>query len=715
MNNKAYQPDNKIKNVSSFLDAFMQPSAYLNCLEPLLTDIGWTGDKRQIADLLPHFQESLGRYDFIRIMQTMNYETQQFKAQLYEIDKRLLPCLFVGQDETVYIVKQKNKEGIEVFDGQDGNIKVLSDSEVEIKGRAYAFKQVKKVEYSQIARKSWLTDVMHSFSPLIYQILIISLMLNVLSLATPLFVMTVYDKVVSTESMSLLVNLTLGIVIALIGVFILQTLRSKIIAFIGAKLDNIVGNSILQRLISLPSRYTESASVGAQVSKLKNFDTVRDFFTGPFVTIILEAPFTLIFIALLWYLGGFIMISPMIFLFLFAMASMLLRGYIHRVIEASSKACSKRNEFLIESLTHFKTLKYCSAEQDWLDRHEKLSSEAAYQGYRAATLTATLNTVADTSMMITGLGIITWGVLEVIEKDMTMGALIATMILVWKILNPIKVIFANLTRIDQVKSSIQQINSLMEIAPERDPSTYLKPENHFRGDIEFHNVSLRYQPELEPALLGIQLQIKPKELVMITGNNASGKSTLLKLILRLYSPQAGGIRVDGRDIRQIDPADLRHSIGYVPQVNQFFYGTISQNLRLANPMASDDDIRAACTLAGLDDDFAKLPNGIETRLRDSVKQSLSVSFQQKLSLARAYVKKPNILILDEPINNLDERSVNMFLGALAYFRRQCTIIMVSHRPSLFNLADKLVFMDQGRIILQGPPDKVANRIKEIQS
>lgn len=705
------EPNASVSNTSSFLDAFLKPSEYLNCLEPLLEMIGWAGDKRQIADLLPHFSESLELEDFNRIMQTMNYALYDFGITLNQIDTRLLPCLFVSHDERVYIVKEITQNQVVVFSGHNGKEQCISVNDANIKGRAHTFKEVKQVEHSHIAKKMWLTEILHGFTPLIYQILLISLLLNLLSLATPLFIMTVYDKVISTESISLLINLSLGMLIALLGVFILQILRSKIIAYIGSQLDGIVGNSIFQRLIFLPSKFTESASVGAQVSKLKNFDTVRDFFTGPFVTIILEAPFTLIFVGLLWYLGGLILIAPILLLGLFAVASLLARSHIHRVIEQSSKASSAKNEFLIESLTHFKALKYCAAEPVWKERHKNLSAEAAYHNFKASTLTAILNAVADSTMMITGLCIITLGVLEVIQQEMTMGALIATMILVWKILNPIKVVFSNLTRIDQVKSSIGQINSLMEIAPERDPSTYLKPRNHFKGEIELHNVSLRYQPDLEPALLGVQLKIHPGEMVMITGNNAAGKSTLLKLILRLYTPQAGGIRIDGRDIRQIDSADLRHSIGYAPQINQFFYGTISQNLRLANPMATDEEIKAACTLAGLNNDIAKLPQGLNTRLRDSNKQALSVSFQQKLSLARAYVKKPSILILDEPTNNLDEESVKTFLCALAFFRRKTTIIMVSHRPSLFKLADRLIFMDEGRILSQGTPDAVLAEIE----
>lgn len=715
MESALLHPDMAIPNSSSFENYFSYTSELLNCLEPLLLLHGWSGNKRQIAELLPHFSETLDINDFCKIMHDMDYEKQTFRIQLNRLDNRLAPCLFISLDDHCLIIKEVKENSIVAFDGRLGKDVILDIKDCNIRGTIYLFRENENFNFSNRGKQTWLSRILVQFKPLIYQILVISLVLNLLSLTTPLFVMVVYDKVINSESITMLVNLSIGLLIALFGIFILQGIRSKILAYIGAQLDSIVGNSIFQHLVFLPTRYTENATVGAQVSRIKDFDTVREFFTGPFVTLIFEAPFTLIFLALLWYLGGIVIILPIFMLCLFAFTTLLIQPMIHRSIQKSSRTSSARHEFLIESLSNYRALKYCATEDVWLERHRKLTANASYSNFKATIITSVINAIADTMMMVTGVGVIALGVLQVINGAMSMGALIATMILVWKILTPIKTIFANLSRIDQVRASIAQINSLMDITPERDLSSHLKPDTFIQGDIEFNRVSLRYQTDLEPALIGVQFHAKPGELVMITGNNGSGKSTLLKLILRLYTPQAGGVRVDGKDIRQVDCGELRQAIGYVPQVNQFFYGTIAQNLRLANPVASDEEIIAACKLAGLYADIESLPDGINTRLRDQNKQSLSASFQQRLTLARAYVKKPRILILDEPTNNLDEESVKAFLHALAFFRRKTTILMVTHRPSFFKLADRLMYLEQGHLICNGSPAEISEKIRELES
>jgi ATP-binding cassette, subfamily C, bacterial LapB len=700
------------KSIDSGYEAFfLKGSQLLNCLDPLLRQLGFGGGKHQIAEMLPHFAEKLDINDFCKIMDAFGYQCESFNGNLSKLDKRLPAFLFVS-DDRVQVVLDMSDDALTVFDGEQKTQLVLERQACRYNGTAFVFSKKETFNHSHRAKKKWFGKILARFKPLFFQVFVVSLFLNVLSLATPLFVMMAYDKVITTGSMSLLMGLSIGLLITLAGILVLQTIRSKILAYIGARLDSIVGTHIFQQLVALPTRYTENATVGSQVSRLKDFDTVREFFTGPFITLIFELPFSFAFLAMLWFMGGTIIIVPIVMLLLFAFATVLLRPVIHRAIEKSAKHSGGRHEFLVEAFSNYAGLKYCAAESVWIERHKKLSADAAFYNFKATFMTSVINATADLFMVVTGLGVITIGVLLVMENAMSIGALIAIMILVWKILMPIKTIFANLPRIDQVKASIAQINMLMEIKPEREMLLEPRPRNSINGSIEFNRVSLRYDAELEPAVVGIQLNVKPGELVMISGKNGAGKSTLLKLILRLYQPQAGGVRISGKDIRQMDCAQLRQSVAYVPQVNQFYYGTIEQNLKLANPLVTQEEMIAACKLAGLYRDILNMPEGLQTRLRDQNKQKFSISFQQRLSLARAYVKKSRILLLDEPTNNLDEQATNDFLHALAFFRRKTTILMVTHRPSLIKLADRLIYMNEGHLVYEGVPDNIPAQYKD---
>ena len=294
----------------------------------------------------------------------------------------------------------------------------------------------------------------------------------------------------------------------------------------------------------------------------------------------------------------------------------------------------------------------------------------------------------------------------VIEGEMTIGALIAVMALVWRVLSPIQAIFLNMNRLEQVKQSFKQVNALMRMKLEREPGKLPSIYRKFEGAVSFSRVGFRYTPRSEPALMGLTLEIKPGEIVAITGNSGAGKTTMLKLLTGLYLPQAGSVHIDGLDLRQLNMGELRHAIGYVPQKATFFHGTVKQNLRLAHPGASDDDLARACEEAGLFDYADALPDGLDTRLNNQFQKQMPDGLKQRLILARAYVKNAPIYLLDEPGNNLDQQGDQRLIRQLTQMRHRATIIMVTHRPSHMRLADRVIFLQDGSVVHDGKPDQV---------
>jgi ABC-type bacteriocin/lantibiotic exporter with double-glycine peptidase domain len=266
------------------------------------------------------------------------------------------------------------------------------------------------------------------------------------------------------------------------------------------------------------------------------------------------------------------------------------------------------------------------------------------------------------------------------------------------------------SRISQVSQSLKQIDGLMKLPLERDAGKLPSFFRSFKGGITLNNVSLRFSAGSEPALMGATLKVEPGEFIAINGSNGAGKSTLLKVIAGLYKPQAGSVALDGLDIRQLDSGEMRNSIAYLPQHATFFYGTIAQNLRLADPTASDHDIEKAIADAGLADYVNSLPDGVETRFSQEDFANLAGGVRQRLNLARAYVKNAPMLLLDEPAFGLDDAADAALVDKLMSLKGKATILMVTHRPSHMHLADRLVYLDQGRVALDGAPSAVLDRL-----
>ena len=317
-----------------------------------------------------------------------------------------------------------------------------------------------------------------------------------------------------------------------------------------------------------------------------------------------------------------------------------------------------------------------------------------------------MQSLAQAIMMAAGVATVGFGVLRILNGDMSVGALIACMALVWRVLSPLQGLFLTLTRLEQTLNSVKQINLLMKINSEDDPSPSSLSTREFAGHIVMDRVSFRYRPNAEPALLGASFEVKPGEMLSIIGPNAAGKSTALKLLLTMSRPQAGQVILDGMDVRQINSITLRQAIAYVPQEAHFFHGTIAQNLRLSQPMATHEEMAEACIKANVIEEISNLTHGFETRIGDQSIQSLPSSFKQRLSLARAYLKKSPILLLDEPAKTLDFEGDTAFMRSLDAIKGQMTILMVSHRPSHIRMADKVLVLEDGMVRQFGTPAEV---------
>ncbi|SOD98702.1 peptidase domain-containing ABC transporter [Caenispirillum bisanense] len=701
--------------VSGRLGGFKAVTDLAHCLLPLLEALGWDGDPRQVSEALPHFADQLDLTDFLNVMANLGWSSRSLRVSLRGMDPRLAPCLFLPDRGLAKVVVRVDETGMTLFDPQSQDY--VTQARPRGRGRLYVFHRDEDdvaagTASRQAPSETFVSDMVRRFRPLVIRALLVSLLANVLALGVPLFTMTVYDKVIATGSMELLTSMLIGVAIALLGDYLLRALRAHMIAYIGARLDHILGNAVFQRLIGLPPAYTEMANINSQVARLKDFEVVREFFTGPLATVIFEIPFALVFLLVMALLGGPLAFVPMAGVAAFVIAGLLLRPRMRAAVAEAGRASSRRQEFLVESFSRLRDIGGTGARSVWRDRYRAISADAAIKGFKSAQSSAFAAGLSQAIIVCTGIATLGWGVTRVLDGAMTVGGLIASMMLVWWVLRPLQAGFSTLSQIERMRDSVVQINRLMRLAPERREgvSAQTAARKAWTGRVTFSNVSMRYVADNDPALFGVNLQVEPGEIVGIVGPNGSGKSTILKLVLGMYRPQAGGVRLDTIDIRQIDPVELRRNIAYVPQHCELFFGTIGQNLRLADPTATDEDLRWACTEAGCLEEIEAMERGFDTRIGDGRTAHLASNLRQRLSLARAYLKRAPVMLFDEPANGLDFVGDQQFMKVLERIRGHATVFLVTHRPSHLRLCDKVIVMHQGQIRMMGPAKQVLDRL-----
>lgn len=669
-----------------------------DCLSLLLKLMNARGTAREVAESLPYYTDSLDLVSFHNAMSQMGYKTNEVKCTLGMLEPRSLPCLFVPDVGPAFIAMGRLGNQVRIGDSVNGEVRF--EPNLNIAGYAYFYEMV---EVNVNETRSWVGRVLLRFSPLIGQATLSALVSGLVMMSGPLFLAVVYSTVIPSGAKDTLIYLTIGSSIALGAGYFFMRHRARILSYMSGRIEYLFGATILQQVLKMSPVYTERASVGSQTSRLQSFEAIRDLFTGPLASTILESPATLVLLIGLSILNPISLVIFAIMAAVYVLLYWIFAGVTHDRVAAVSKTVTKRNEFIVEMVGKMRIIRECGAQQLWLERFREISANATMASYKAEQISSLLVSISYFVMMIAALMIVTATVPAVIMQTVSAGALIASMLLMWRVLSPIQTIFTNMTRIERVRSATRQIDSLMNIHGERLETATSLVSRGLEGSIEFARVSFRYSLNVDPALIGVEFRVAPGEMIAISGPNGGGKSTLLKLILGMYQPQAGSILVDNVDLRQLDPMELRRSIGYAPQDTQLFRATIAQNLRLARPDASDDEVYQALDMAGALEQIMALPKGIEYRVGDNTNE-LPSSLKQKLSLARAYLTRAPIMLFDEPGAGLDDFGDQKFMEALQALKGKATVLFISHRPSHIRMADTLLVLDKGYLRAAGPPD-----------
>jgi len=688
---------------------FPQASDLSRCLIALLHALEWRGNPRQLAESLPHMAESLDITGFRRVMTNLNYHGDSFRTTLGAIRTARLPVLFVPDRGPALVLLAESDGGLLVYNGATGNREVVAADAT--RGTSFRFDERDRVGTgSGVVQGSWLLTVLVRFQPLIWLNLLITLCVTVLGLATPALLMIVYNSVIPAGNTGILPFLAVGAGIALAMESVLRILRKQVFAHMGARCEFLIGGAIFQRLMALPATAAESATVGSQLARIKDFDILRELFVGRLSMFLYEMPMTAVYVVALTLINPWIIMTMLVCFFACVVLGLMTQAGLTRRMAISSKDQTRRQEFLTECLGKIRTIKFSGAEYIWYQRYRALSARAMESELVSQQFTTRMSCVSQMLGSLTAVAALTTCVLASFSGAIGPGAVVVSMILTWRLTGPLQSSFHSVSMLMRVIRSGRQIDNLMRLRVERDPASPRHAPPPLKGEVTLQRVSFRYSNDADPVLLGVTLKVLPHQVAAIAGPNGAGKSTVIKLITGIYQPQAGSIRIDNIDIRQFDPWDLRAVIAYVPQNCDMFYGTIAQNLRLTHPNASDDELRWGVEMAGLTEDILALPRGFDTRISDGQASQLPHGFRQRLSLARAYIKPAPVMLFDEPGNGLDNAGDMAFQRAIEWLRQQSTIFIVSHRPSHLRMADVVMYLQDGYVRDVGSFDKLSGLI-----
>lgn len=697
--NKPQNTNDWARTESTVFSTFKSPSDFASCLPVLLRELGWRKSAREVAENLPYFTESLDLTGFENTMAQLGYQSAEASCTLGSLDARTMPCLFVPDTGRAFVAISREKDFFLI--AESATSPAVEEKNFNISGRAFFFLRVKE-DKIPIAAK-WVPKTVGRFRPLVIQAGISSLVAGLVLVAASLFLMAVYNFVIPAGSINTLLYLAFGVLAALSVGTIFIVHRARILSYIASRIEYLFGTTILKQVLGLSPSLTERSAVGAQIARLGSFEAIRDLFTGPLASTILESPATLVVLIALGIINPIALIIFIVVLLVYAILYWVMHPISTRRVNEVGRTITRRNEFVIEMVGKMRTIREMGAGHVWLSRFRQVSAEASMAGYWAEKLSSSLVGISYFIMMFAGLMIVAFTVPLTLNQTLGPGALIASMLLMWRVLGPFQIVFTNLTRIERIRLAVKQIENLMSIKGERTENAASPVSRGLKGSIEFQRVSFRYSLNVDPALVGVEFKIAPGELVAITGPNGGGKSTLLKLLLGMYQPQAGAILIDDVDIRQLDPVELRRLIGYAPQETNFFRATVAQNLRLSRPDATEEELWEALEISGAKEQVLKLPMGIDYRIGDNATEQLPASLRQKLGLARAYLTRSPILLFDEPGAGLDQQGDTRFMETLQRLKGKATVLFISHRPSHIKLADTVMVFDKGYLRAAGKP------------
>ncbi|SEI52576.1 type I secretion system permease/ATPase [Pseudomonas sp. NFR16] len=544
------------------------------------------------------------------------------------------------------------------------------------------------------------------------QVMLASLVANLLGMAGVLFSMQVYDRVIPAESLPTLYVLFGGVMLALIFDFVMRVMRLRITDVLGKRADLRVSDLVFGHALRLRNS-VRPKSTGSFISQLRELEQIRDLITSSTATALADMPFFFLFLLVFYLIGGNLVLIPLLALVAMVLPGMLAQGKLAKLANASMREAALRNAMLVESVQGMDDIKALQAEQRFQQQWNHYNAASADSSLRLRSLTNSL--VAWTQNVQGGVFaiVIVFGAPMVISGDLTTGSLVAASILSSRMMGPMAQLTHVLTRWQQAKVALQGLNRIMQMPVDHPEGSQRVHLPAIRGDYQLRQAGFRYSEEASPALSGIDLKIRPGERIAVLGRNGAGKSTLLQALAGAMDLSSGETTLDGIALAHIDPADLRRDVGLMSQQARLFHGTLRDNITLGAGQASDQEIIAALAVTGALDFVRQLPKGMDHLILEGG-LGLSGGQRQSLLLSRLLIRQPQVLLLDEPTASLDDITERLLLEKLTTWCQGRTLIVATHRVSVLQLVERIIVVDNGRIVIDDHRDAALTRLRQPQ-
>jgi ATP-binding cassette subfamily C protein LapB len=699
-------------------DAMAIDDPLLACLIILAKHFQTPCSATALTERLPLVNNKLTPALFVRAAERARLAAEINKIALEDIHETALPAILLLEGEDACVLVEKSEKKCIILTNKTGHGEVTLTPE-ELSQRYVGFAIFVKPTYKFTRRareallrdpKDWFWPVMTKSWPLYVEVLLASILVNLFGLAFPLFTMNVYDRVVPNQAIDTMWVLASGIAIVFGFDLFLKSLRAYYIDLASKKMDERLSAIIFEHIMGIQMGARPS-SVGAFANVIQSFEAFRDFITSTTITVLVDLPFVFLYLLVIFLIAGNLVFVPLTVIPLVFLVGWMLQYPLTEMTKTSFKYAQEKHATLIESLAGIEAIKSTGAEGTMQGRFEQVVGLSSELGAKLRMLVNASMNFTNLTQQVSSVILVIFGVYKISDGELTVGALIACTILSGKALASMGQVSGLFTRYYQSVQALVSINQLMQLPADiDDPTVYLHRPN-LEGNIEFKNVEFKYPDQPISALNKISFKIKKGEHVAIIGRIGSGKSTIAKLIMGLYKPNSGSIYMDGTDYLQLNPADLRRQIGYMQQDVLLFYGSIKDNIRLGAPYIADEKIMKAAAIAGVDEFTQSHPEGFDRQVGERGSR-LSAGQRQTVAIARALLLTPNILLFDEPSASMDDAwEMQLRHNLKKYLDNQTTLLLVTHKASMLDLVDRLIVMDKGQVVADGPKEMVLNALR----
>ena len=671
---------------------------------------------------LPTEDAQLDAKNFVVAAERAGLSARLLKRELNTLSKLTLPALVLLKGKQVAIILDidEDKQHVKIMRPEAGkseekiSIEALDE---EYAGYVYFIKQKHKFDGRQdetlkLKVNHWFWGTMAKSWKIYKDVLIVSILVNIIVMAAPLYTRNVYDRVVPNNAMDTLWTFTIGIFIAYTFDFILRMVRAYFLDLAGKKSDVMLSAKIFEQ-VQATELSERPKSVGTFAKQLGDFDSIRELITSSTMTLIIDLPFTLLFLIVIYIIGGNIVWVPVGAMILILAFSLYAHASMKYTVEQTYRASGEKNGLLLETLTSPEAVKAYNMQSRNQKKWEDVTGEIAGWSIKTKMLSTGMGSWSNYIQQVATVASVVTGVYLIQAGELTMGGLIAISMLLGRTIAPMRQVASLITRIHGAQASFESLNKIMDNSLEMDKNkTYIQKDN-FDGSFEFKDVDFAY-PEAEVlSLHNVNFKIKPGQKVGVLGRIGSGKSTIGKLLMRFYLPTEGSVYVDGKDINQINPYELRHHIGYVPQEIHLFFGSIKDNIMMGASYIDDERVHLVAEMAGVTDFTDKHPQGLNMQVGE-MGQNLSGGQRQLVALARALLLFPKILIMDEPSSSMDQTTEKILRQRLKVIMKDRTVIIATHRASLLELVDTLMVVEAGQLVAYGSKEDVTAQLNGVQ-